>query len=76
MNLLWFLQSEDSTETASASLNEELKGPRWVLRVTALAFVCFLGWAYFSEIDQVARAPGVKFLALRYRLFNLRMAVF
>lgn len=59
MNLLWFLQSEDSTETASASLNEELKGPRWVLRVTALAFVCFLGWAYFSEIDQVARAPGV-----------------
>ena len=41
------------------SLDIELKGARWVLRLTVLAFSSFLVWAYAFEIDQVVRAPGV-----------------
>ncbi|MAJ80945.1 MAG: secretion protein [Porticoccaceae bacterium] len=46
--------------TADGSvLDTELKQPRLVLFFTAIALSSFLLWAYFSEIDQVARAPGV-----------------
>ncbi len=41
------------------SLDIELKGARWVLRLTVLALSSFLVWAYAFEIDQVVRAPGV-----------------
>ncbi|MCH1487200.1 MAG: HlyD family type I secretion periplasmic adaptor subunit [Alphaproteobacteria bacterium] len=40
-------------------LDIELKGARWVLRLTVLALSSFLVWAYAFEIDQVVRAPGV-----------------
>ena len=43
----------------SNGLDIELKGARWVLRLTVLAFSSFLVWAYAFEIDQVVRAPGV-----------------
>ena len=58
MNLFWFLKSGDSDEV-EAALADEVRQPRWVLRVTAIAFFSFLAWSYSSEIDQVARAPGV-----------------
>lgn len=40
-------------------LEGELRGPRWVLHMTMLSTIVFFLWAYFFEIDQVARAPGV-----------------
>lgn len=58
MNLFWFLKSADGDQPDYV-LDAELKQTRWVLRVTALAFFTFLLWSYISEIDQVARAPGV-----------------
>ena len=45
--------------SGQSGLDGELRGPRWVMRVTAIAVACFLIWAYIFEIDQVARAPGV-----------------
>ena len=33
-------------------------GPRWVLYSIALAFVAFVVWARWAEIDQISRAPG------------------
>jgi adhesin transport system membrane fusion protein len=58
VNLFWFLKSADADQPDYV-LDAELKQTRWVLRVTAFAFFTFLLWAYISEIDQVARAPGV-----------------
>lgn len=58
MKLLNFF-SAGVAEAVPDNLNTELKGPRWVLRITALSFFSFLAWAYTFEIDQVARAPGV-----------------
>ena len=59
MNLLWFMRSSDSPTADGSVLDTELKQPRLVLFFTAIALSSFLLWAYFSEIDQVARAPGV-----------------
>jgi adhesin transport system membrane fusion protein len=58
LKLLKFF-SNRVAEAVSDNLDAELKGPRWVLRITALSFFAFLAWAYTFEIDQVARAPGV-----------------
>ena len=58
MKLLKFF-SNRVAEAVSGNLDAELRGPRWVLRITALSFFAFLAWAYTFEIDQVARAPGV-----------------
>ena len=58
MKLLKFF-SNRVAEAVPDNLDAELKGPRWVLRITALSFFAFLAWAYTFEIDQVARAPGV-----------------
>jgi len=58
VNLFWFLKSVNANSSDSR-LHGELKQSRWVLRVTAIAFFSFLIWSYTSEIDQVARAPGV-----------------
>ena len=59
MNLLWFARSSGVSISDGSVLDTELKQPRLVLFFTAIAFSSFLLWAYFSEIDQVARAPGV-----------------
>ena len=59
MNLLWFARSSGVSISDGSALDTELKQPRLVLFFTAIAFSSFLLWAYFSEIDQVARAPGV-----------------
>ena len=59
MNLFWFARSSGVSISDGSVLNRELKQPRLVLFFTAIAFSSFLLWAYFSEIDQVARAPGV-----------------
>ena len=59
MNLLWFTRSSGVSISDGSVLDTELKQPRLVLFFTAIAFSSFLLWAYFSEIDQVARAPGV-----------------
>ncbi len=59
MNLLWFMRSSDSPTADGSVLDTELKQPRLVLSLTAITLSSFLFWAYFSEIDQVARAPGV-----------------
>ena len=58
MNLLKFLNVGASKKMPS-SLDAELQGSKWVLRVTVLAFAGFFIWAYVFEIDQVSRAPGV-----------------
>ena len=59
MNLFWFARSSGVSISDGSVLDTELKQPRLVLFFTAIAFSSFLLWAYFSEIDQVARAPGV-----------------
>ena len=59
MNLLWFMRSSGLPTADGSVLDTELKQPRLVLFFTAIALSSFLLWAYFSEIDQVARAPGV-----------------
>ena len=59
MNLFWFARSPGVSISDGSVLDTELKQPRLVLFFTAIAFSSFLLWAYFSEIDQVARAPGV-----------------
>ena len=59
MNLFWFVRSSGASTSDGSVLDTELKQPRLVLFFTAIAFFSFLLWAYFSEIDQVARAPGV-----------------
>ena len=59
MNLFWFARSSAVTISDGSALDTELKQPRLVLFFTAITFSSFLLWAYFSEIDQVARAPGV-----------------
>jgi len=59
LNLLWFARSSGVSISDGSALDTELKQPRLVLFFTAIAFSSFLLWAYFSEIDQVARAPGV-----------------
>ena len=51
----FFAPSEQDYE----GLDAELRGPRWVARMTLLSLVAFFLWAYVFEIDQVARAPGV-----------------
>ena len=58
MKILDFFTGQRPSDTQTG-LDAELTGPRWVLRVTALAFFGFSAWAYSFEIDQVARAPGV-----------------
>ena len=58
MKILKFF-SVGLAEAVPDNLNADLKGPRWVLRITALSFFAFLAWAHTFEIDQVARAPGV-----------------
>ena len=58
MKFLDFLNTK-KTDKELSRLDKDLKNPRWVLRLTALAFATFLIWAYSFEIDQVARAPGV-----------------
>lgn len=58
MKILHFFTGQRPSDTQT-DLDAELTGPRWVLRVTALAFFGFSAWAYSFEIDQVARAPGV-----------------
>ncbi len=59
MNLLWFMRSSRSSTADGSILDAELEQPRLVLFFTAIALSSFLLWAHFSEIDQVARAPGV-----------------
>jgi len=59
LNLLWFMRSSGLPTADGSVLDTELKQPRLVLFFTAIALSSFLLWAYFSEIDQVARAPGV-----------------
>jgi len=59
LNLFWFVRSSGASTSDGSVLDTELKQPRLVLFFTAIAFFSFLLWAYFSEIDQVARAPGV-----------------
>ncbi len=59
MNLFWFARSSGASTSDGSVLDTELKQPRLVLFFTAIALSSFLLWAYFSEIDQVARAPGV-----------------
>ena len=58
MKIFDFFTGQGASETQT-DLDAELAGPRWILRVTALAFFGFSVWAYSFEIDQVARAPGV-----------------
>ena len=58
MKLLRSLWADKSGQP-SAGLEQELRTPKWVLRLTVLAFASFLIWANSFEIDQVARAPGV-----------------
>lgn len=58
MNLLKFL-NVGAPKKMPSSLDVELQGSKWVLRVTVLAFAGFFIWAYVFEIDQVSRAPGV-----------------
>ena len=58
MNLLWFLDAADEASIYRQNLGGELKRSRRVLWVTFLALIAFGAWAYYSEIDQVARAPG------------------
>tara|TARA_B100001093_G_scaffold154355_1_gene147019 strand:- start:892 stop:2079 length:1188 start_codon:yes stop_codon:yes gene_type:complete len=53
------MRSSDSPTADGSVLDTELKQPRLVLSLTAITLSSFLFWAYFSEIDQVARAPGV-----------------
>jgi len=55
---LWFLGASEPEAGSDAQLQDELRQPRKVLFTTALAVASFLVWAYVSEIDQVARAPG------------------
>jgi len=59
VNLFWFLSSVESDAESKTVLDSELARPRRVLTVTAIALLSFFLWAYGSEIDQVARAPGV-----------------
>jgi adhesin transport system membrane fusion protein len=55
---LWFLGTSEPEAESHAQWQDELRQPRKVLFTTALAVASFLVWAYVSEIDQVARAPG------------------
>ncbi len=58
MNLLWFLNANDEASLYRSNLQSDLKRPRRVMWVTFIALVSFGTWAYYSDIDQVARAPG------------------
>ncbi len=59
MNVLWFLQSSGKADPASKALDAELMRSRLTLWLTFAILVSFFVWSYYSEIDQVARAPGV-----------------
>jgi len=59
MSVLWFFGSARSSNLERRSLNNELRRSRLVLWTTFIAMLCFFSWAYFSEIDQITRAPGV-----------------
>ena len=58
MNLLWFLNASDEASAYRSNLRGDLKRPRRVMWVTFIALGSFGTWAYYSEIDQVARASG------------------
>jgi len=58
MNLLWFLNANDEASIYRSHLQGDLKRPRRVMWLTFVALVSFGTWAYYSEIDQVARAAG------------------
>jgi adhesin transport system membrane fusion protein len=58
MNLLWFLNASEEDSIHRSDLNSDLKRPRKVMWLTFVALVTFGVWAYYSEIDQVARASG------------------
>jgi adhesin transport system membrane fusion protein len=59
MNVLWFFGSARSSDLERRSLNNELRRSRLVLWTSFIAMLSFFSWAYFSEIDQITRAPGV-----------------
>jgi adhesin transport system membrane fusion protein len=58
VNLLWFLNASDEASMYRSNLQGDLKRPRRVMWLTFVALVSFGIWAYYSEIDQVARAAG------------------
>ena len=59
MNILWFLKSSGKSDSASKTLDVELMTSRLTLWLTFVILCSFFVWAYNSEIDQIARAPGV-----------------
>lgn len=59
MNILWFLKSSGKSDSASKTLDVELMRSRLTLWLTFVILCSFFVWAYNSEIDQIARAPGV-----------------
>jgi adhesin transport system membrane fusion protein len=58
VNLLWFLDASEEASIHRHNLKADLKRPRKALWLTFVALVVFGVWAYYSEIDQVARAAG------------------
>ena len=58
MSVLWFLDSGEEDAKQRGQLNAELRRSRNVLWLTFIALLAFGAWAYYSEIDQIARAPG------------------
>ena len=40
------------------SENKQVKGPRAVLKIVSLLFICIFLWAFFFQVDQVIHAQG------------------
>ena len=55
------MESDDvdlTTDIRSSILAQSPKGGRVVIWMVLLFFVCFVVWAYFSEVEQVTRSQG------------------
>ncbi|MDC1513647.1 HlyD family type I secretion periplasmic adaptor subunit [Porticoccaceae bacterium] len=70
MNLFWFLKSAKTVDPATKTLDSELLRSRLTLWLTFVILTTFFVWAYNSEIDQVARAPGVVLPSSRVQIIQ------
>lgn len=72
MNLLWFFTRQPDTASRSADRSKVLgsSAPHWVLWITAFSLFALGTWAYFAEIDQVSRAPGIVIASSRSQIIQ------
>jgi len=56
--------------TLEAQLADEMRGPSWVMRLSAVAVLVFLAWAALAPIDEIVRGQGQLISASRPQIIQ------